>query len=110
MSPGFAESPSDDELNEKYAKILAAAKAEDLDGLAACDSSKLQQINRDQISTSGKGQTSFGPTTGSEEYPESPGKLLRDGKFSTKISALVGYTTKDVSNTLPGTAIFPLDV
>ncbi|KAE9964769.1 hypothetical protein BLS_008075 [Venturia inaequalis] len=95
LSPGFAESPSDDELNEKYAKILAAAKAEDLDGLAACDSSKLQQINRDQISTSGKGQTSFGPTTGSEEYPDSPGKLLRDGKFSKKISALVGYTTKD---------------
>ncbi|KAE9981358.1 hypothetical protein EG328_011708 [Venturia inaequalis] len=95
LSPGFVESPRDDELNAKYAEILAAAKVKDLDGLAACDSSKLQQINRDQISTLGKGQFAFGPTTGSEEYSDSPGKLLRDGKFFKKISALVGYTTED---------------
>ncbi|KAE9975569.1 hypothetical protein EG327_008422 [Venturia inaequalis] len=95
LSPGFTESPSDDELNAKYAEILAAAGVKDLDGLAACDSSKLLQINRDQISTLDKGQIFFGPTTGSDAYPDSPGKLLRDGKFFKKISALVGYTTED---------------
>lgn len=48
---------------------------------------KLQEINRDQISKSGENEHTFCPTSGSDEHPESPGKLLRDGKFFKKISA-----------------------
>lgn len=106
LSPGFAESPSNEELNKKYAEILSAAKVKDLDGLAACDSSKLQKINRDQISKSGECRLTLGPTTGSEDYPDSPAKFLKAGKFFSGIPVLTGYTTKDVSNALYGAAIF----
>jgi carboxylesterase type B len=97
LSPGFAPPPSDDVLNKKYAAILSAAGVKSLDDLAACDSTTLQQINRDQISKSSKGQFSFGPTTGSAEQPSLPGQLIRDGKFFKGIPVFSGYMTQDVS-------------
>jgi carboxylesterase type B len=94
MSPGFTPQPSGTVLDEKYAAVLNAAGAKDLDDLIACSSSKLQQINQAQISKSPKGQFSFGPTNGSTEQPSLPGQMIQDGKFFKNIAVLSGYTTK----------------
>lgn len=95
QSPTFLPRPSDANSDATYTSILQKAGAANLDELAEKSSVDLIGINTDLVFNSAWGQYTFGPLFGSDETPEAPSKLLKDGKNFKNIPILLGYTALD---------------